>query len=375
MNWWLDFVLGVLILAIFPFWLAAYGGHVAADAITESRKRRIVKAKFWSLAVAGLLIAILYQYRTMKTDEARQDQTRLFQQQVNARLDAIIAQPTSSPVQKQKATKLKQLVGKANPANPRLGSGPDAYKDIGDDQIIEWLKGEADKIETLTNGTIAKVSSEDVPANVRSQVINHDLRYFTEQFRDCCEEDLKDLRMETLRRLGPAGKQTDEIEAWASVFPATNYQPMKFDYVHPMSVMGYAPYFRRFAVELRRRTVPRQAPKALRFGESQVSAGHIIATITTDKPISAGYILVEFDGRPARTGCDYEGAVPIAQEFDKLRMSDNKDFLIYHRKVIESGGIPYLMIIGKPFIPEKPIHVEAPGAARLHISKVTLFDE
>ncbi len=119
MNWWIDFALGVLLLAFIPFALAAYGGHVAADAITDDHKRRAVKLTFWGMAFFGLFVAIVYQYRIMGTDDARQVQTQNFQKDVNARLDQIINHPVSTEQQRQ-ATQLKQSVEAANPASPSL---------------------------------------------------------------------------------------------------------------------------------------------------------------------------------------------------------------------------------------------------------------
>jgi hypothetical protein len=131
MSWWIDFALGVLLLALIPFALAAYGGHVAADSIADDRKRRNVKLKFWALGSVGLLIAIAYQYRTMKTDETRQDQTRQFQKSVTERLNQIINQPISAE-QKQEAIDLKQLVKSRQSSTPT----PTANYDNSNEPVI-----------------------------------------------------------------------------------------------------------------------------------------------------------------------------------------------------------------------------------------------
>lgn len=66
-----DSVLGVLILAIVPFTLAAYGGHLAAQALPSNRERRTAKAIFWGLCFIGVFITILYQARVTKLDQER----------------------------------------------------------------------------------------------------------------------------------------------------------------------------------------------------------------------------------------------------------------------------------------------------------------
>jgi len=68
----IDFVLGIIMLAIVPFVLAAYGGPLAAQTIADATRRRNTKIRFWSLCVLGIFVAILYQYRVEKNDEGRE---------------------------------------------------------------------------------------------------------------------------------------------------------------------------------------------------------------------------------------------------------------------------------------------------------------
>lgn len=94
--WALDFWFPVILLAIVPLGMAAYGGHVAADAHSDKRHRLQVKFTFWGIGVFGLLIAFAYQYRTMKTDAERQTATQSWEDNVNHKLDAITTQPSSA---------------------------------------------------------------------------------------------------------------------------------------------------------------------------------------------------------------------------------------------------------------------------------------
>jgi hypothetical protein len=42
---WLDFLLGTLVLAVVPLFLAAYGGHLAAQSLPDPKKCRNAKRK------------------------------------------------------------------------------------------------------------------------------------------------------------------------------------------------------------------------------------------------------------------------------------------------------------------------------------------
>lgn len=361
MNSWIDFALGILLLALVPFALAAYGGHVAADTIVENHKRRIVKLKFWGMGFIGLLVAIAYQYRTMKTDEARQVQTRDFQSSVTDRLDRIANQPVSREQQRE-ATKLKQLVKAANPASPRLGTGPEAYRDLSDAQVAQWALEEADKIEELAN---AAMKPELGSANAERW-------FFRNKFGDCCAQDVQELRTEILRRLGPPAKDPDEISAWTALFPQVKY-PGAPDMINPGTVSYYAPYLRRLGLRLKRRGVARAAPQALKFSEQELPPekpgySHIVVSIEAPRELTSGYIAVQFSGQPYSAGCDFEGSKLALTSRDFI---DNKAVAELLQKTTN-----YVLQIGKtPFTPNKPLHVEARTAAPIHVSAVTFLEE
>jgi len=67
---WIDFLLNVSLLAVVPFLLAAYGGHLAAETIPDVRARRRAKTWFWLLCVIGVGIAALSQYRYGQAENA-----------------------------------------------------------------------------------------------------------------------------------------------------------------------------------------------------------------------------------------------------------------------------------------------------------------
>lgn len=106
----LDFWLAVAILAAVPFWMAAYGGHVAAESISDSRRRLYVRLKFWGIGLVGLIVAFAYQYRVTKSDEKKQQATQGWQKSVTDQLAAVRDNPVYSEEQRQAAGKLQRQV-------------------------------------------------------------------------------------------------------------------------------------------------------------------------------------------------------------------------------------------------------------------------
>jgi hypothetical protein len=76
MNWlgldWLGLILNVFAIAIIPGLLAAYGGHLAAEAITDPKRSRTVKYCFWGLFVFGIFATSWPQYRAAELDLDRE---------------------------------------------------------------------------------------------------------------------------------------------------------------------------------------------------------------------------------------------------------------------------------------------------------------
>lgn len=86
MNW-IDSLLGVAILALVPFVLAAYGGHVAAQALTDRRDRRTTMLKFWGLCLLGIVVAVVYQFRVAKVDQEQQLKAAIADKERQRKLD------------------------------------------------------------------------------------------------------------------------------------------------------------------------------------------------------------------------------------------------------------------------------------------------
>jgi chromatin remodeling complex protein RSC6 len=107
--WTVEFWVGFAFLGIVPFGMAVYGGHVAAESILDSRHRRNVRLKFLGIGILGLVIAFVYQYRTMKTEAGEEMATQTWKDDVDNKLRELLAHPLSSD-QKKKALDLKREV-------------------------------------------------------------------------------------------------------------------------------------------------------------------------------------------------------------------------------------------------------------------------
>jgi hypothetical protein len=71
-NWlgldWIGICLNVFVLAIVPGLLAAYGGHLAAESISDPKRSRNVKLCFWALFLFGVVATFWQQFRAAQTD-------------------------------------------------------------------------------------------------------------------------------------------------------------------------------------------------------------------------------------------------------------------------------------------------------------------
>jgi hypothetical protein len=76
MRWfglnWTDIFINVAALAVIPGILAAYGGHLAAEAIGDVHRSKTVKVIFWLLFAFGILITFWQQLRLAEGDLARE---------------------------------------------------------------------------------------------------------------------------------------------------------------------------------------------------------------------------------------------------------------------------------------------------------------
>jgi hypothetical protein len=255
---------------------------------------------------------------------------------------------------------------------PRLGIGPEAYKDLTDEQVGQWAMEESSKIE--------KLATDAYNSNIKTIMGQNAMLWrFTQEFNDCCAQDVKDLRTEILRRLGPEGKDPDEILAWTALFP-----DLKYPGVPPPAIIStgtvsrYAPFLRRLGIRLKRRAVPRNSPLALRFHVQRVDPTNtqfscrIWVTIETKAKLTTGYVVVELIGPVASMATDFaDSKLVISPEF-----IEDKELTKLVSTRGKNGPTVYALQIGDtPFAPDKPIHVEASGKDEIKVSAVRYFEE
>ncbi len=355
---------------------------IKAAAVGFGRRCKPVLA--WPLVfIAGGMVSILYWYgisrslQRLATLEAIREAGKKSNQPSPA-----VSSPAPKPVaagRSHTATPiLKPPPKSSSPAviGPRLGIGPEAYKEISDEQVGQWAIEEADKIEELANRAM------NYWGGVRAGVSFNAISWrFTNEFNDCCAQDVKELRTEVLRRLGPPAKDPEEIMAWTVLFPELKYPEIKGrmpEIINLESVRDYAPYLRRLGWRLKRRQIPRVGPILLHFSEAKVPPQppsnfqyNLMVTIKTETKVTAGYIVVEFDHHPGIILCDFVDSKLVLGS--DIRLIDNEEV----RNYVGNYEPPnYALAIGKtPFTPEKPIHVLASGPEQLGVVKVILFDE
>jgi hypothetical protein len=68
---WVDIIINVVALAIVPGLLAAYGGNLAAQSISDKSRRRNVYFCFWGLFLAGTAVTFWQQFRVAQADFAK----------------------------------------------------------------------------------------------------------------------------------------------------------------------------------------------------------------------------------------------------------------------------------------------------------------
>lgn len=256
------------------------------------------------------------------------------------------------------------------PRGPRLGIGPDAYKDIDDVQVGQWAIEEADKIYNMAEECMNK----SIAAMKEKRSGNAERWFFSNEFKKCCAQDVKDLRTEILRRLGPPAKDPKEETTWEMLFP-THSIPGRPDDINPMFVKEYSKYLKMFGHRLKRRANPRAEPTGLNFTEQRIAPEketfpyRLLIIINPKVEIKKGYIVVKFVGEPIIGGTNLEDVGFVLPN----DIMDNEPL----EKFLQQNPYPktFAFQIGKTSIgPSKPMYVEAFHNKPFKVEKVILYD-
>jgi hypothetical protein len=275
------------------------------------------------------------------------------------------------------------------PINPCAGKGfLSAYKNICDGQVGQWIIDEANKISDLAEASTKNAVSQNPSPDAV-------MFFFTNDFKMCCADDIKDLRTEVFRRLGPPAKDSEEASQWERLFPNVE-MPWQRNTISPWNVKEYAPYLKHLGIKLKRRDVPRANPYSVDFSEiptkpqsplklpgaavamaDQFTDGTplrpfaSIVMVTPKTDITSGYIVVEFAAPYAAVSCDLSDS-KLVSAYDR-RLIDNValvDYLEAHRPVA------YAIEMAKtPITSERALHIEVHSNSPPRVVKATHFDE
>ena len=183
--------------------------------------------------------------------------------------------------------------------------------------------------------------------------------------------------------------EREEMVAQANRQLAAAGQQRQIDVILPQEIADIAERLRALAGQ-----IPRGAPRALNytqhdrtgevasvppsqnavanadhFGGTNLFPFKVVITIDVEEPISAGYIVVEFDSRFAMASADLPGGqLAIGNEASAPKQL--RDYLASRQ------GTSYALALGgTPLRPGTPLRVFASGKKPFHATKVTLFEE
>jgi hypothetical protein len=136
-----DYFISFLAVALFPFALGAYGGHLAAIVLNGKQKTRALWI-VWSLASAGVLMAAIQQYNSYRTDkdhdskqlalQGKLDSSLLSQARMGGQLDSIglmigkMGEKSGDPGLRTLASAVSKLADYASKTNTPANAVPSA---------------------------------------------------------------------------------------------------------------------------------------------------------------------------------------------------------------------------------------------------------
>jgi len=258
----------------------------------------------------------------------------------------------------------------SSPRGPRLGSGLEAYRTLSDEQVGQWVMEESDKIAQM----ISDSNRNAAQARRAGRTGDGDLFAFDGNFGACCRQDLMDLHSEVIDRLGPPAKNAQEEMLWRILLP-TLQNPHQSPPINIGLLQHYLRSLRLLGLKLKRRAVPRNPSIDLRLQSQQVASENkyfsfeLILTISTEKEITSGYVVVLFN----------EGLVVTLSDFVDSTSAfpgDGIDNKALEDLLEKNDGKSLALKIGKtPFTPQIPIHVKAFGKQPFRTLSASWFDE
>jgi len=286
------------------------------------------------------------------------------------RTPSVFVEPPPKPATQQGPTIAKCVI------SPNAGAGGPEYKRMCDLQFAQTVIDEANKIEDKLDD--ARDESTAVEQLTKTQEsFGTKVWRFSQRFDDCCKPFLPGIRMEILARLGPAAQDEDEIRCWKRIFP----DPLPPRFPAPLfkidlgSAREYTFRLRKLGVHLKRTVVPRSKPIDLRFTQQPSNTADAffphrdVVTISSDKPIYAGYIVITLTGEPGHIVYGLERRNHAASMND---ITDNEEL----SKTLSHGLRTVAIRIGsEPLSQTNRALVDAEGKSPISVASVQLLDE
>jgi hypothetical protein len=244
------------------------------------------------------------------------------------------------------------------------GTGEDVYKMCSDAQVGQWAIDESEQVEKLVKRISASVGSSGWRR-----------RKFDQDFQECCSAQIKSLRAELLRRLGPTGSSPDESDAWTGLFINLKYANAPSE-VDSGSAERYARYLRRLGLKLKQRETPRSATVHLRFEETLLQdspdksmpfQNKMRVTLHAPRELTNGYIAVEFDQQMGEASTDFQTS--------ELAYNEINNPALVTMMTQGQGRVYALRIAANPFVPEVPVHVFVGSSKPIRVVGAFWFDE
>ena len=214
--------------------------------------------------VVGLLLIGTTCWQGVRNSEAQTKanaEARKEQQQMESKYDQLqgqlknindfIAHPPPGLTQSQLTEAVRTMAGKIQP--PCVEDKEHPYKCKTNAELGQWIMDESSKVSDMANKTIStiyairkqpKTDPEDegrFASDIRTQEA-----WFSGDFERCCLDNIKNMRIAALDRLGPSGEDQQEQTSWQlliAMYPRQN--------VDVFRARDYVPYLSRMGMQLR----------------------------------------------------------------------------------------------------------------------------
>ena len=229
----------------------------------------------------------------------------------------------------------------------RFGDDPDAFKKATNKQIAQWSIEEADKIKRLAENYYGP------PLSPKANEY-----FFRNHLKKCCWDDLICLHSELMARLGPRGKDSEEIEIWTTLMAGG------IDRTGTLFIKSYSPYFRKLGeLLLRDGAQPILADVPFEVVEvkpdSSLYSQALLISLKPQKPLPVGsYLIVEFADLVNQPKSDLENASYLDEDEQEVLLNDFLPKAEVGRRLVWRLGQPLTQATTANHILVENIHIQ-----------------